>query len=475
MKKVIAVFLVVVLPLTLNACSADNEGSLREVIYSVYDSQSVVSGALQSADSDSGPTEEVDTDGSLSQNADGNGLDVDYSPYSALLKAYTLDYNIENISATDYRIKGLTLSYTYPYAPNDSMLDASGFCYANLVDLDNNGVLELVLVAYNEQEWGDATSSLFEDKISISLLQYPKIIKIYTISPQVGLEFLGSLPMRSLVLPVSMNYGVQYIISDNKTYIADSFIYQMGDGEVNYYGLTDGYFSREAYFKLEIDGSSIFEGREYSDEETDELIASFGESEIHVIENMNDSYIAELEAINAATFSFLENYPVTDFESFSGVYNDGQFYYMEQVVADFYPPEFTIKNYYHALTMRDYETLSDLGISDEEIDFMQSRYNPDDPRSYVPGYIISNLEQVTIDMIENTEMANDIEEHIALTPSADATIMFCRVNEVLDPHKSALGLQVAGGTYDTYFILYSDDEDELNWKISAIYDDKFYW
>ncbi len=395
---------------------------------------------------------------------------VDYSPYSALLKAYELDYNIENISATDYKITGMTLNPTFPDMPNENLLDASGFCYANLVDLDNNGILELVLIAYNEQEYDN-----YDDlDLDIHQLKYPNIIKVYTIVPEYGLEFLGSLPVSHISMPVSTNYGIEYIVAQDKTYISYKEIYQMGDGITLYYGLTEGLFSLEASFKIDTDGTHSINAKDYPPEEYDRIISNYGESKIHLIDNLNSDYLTELKEINNNTFNFLKDYPISNFSTYCGAYNNGQFYFFEHYSADFYPPEIAIRNYYKSLTLRDYEALSDLTLSNEEIERYQLGHNSDS-HTYVPGYILSELEMISYDMIENVEMANDIGNYIADLTNMNTVIMYCRVNEVLDPHTTPLGLQVSGGSYDTYFILTTDDPDGLDWKISEIFDDKFYW
>ena len=37
-------------------------------------------------------------------------FDVDYSPYTALLKAYELDYNVMYTAANDYEVVGMTVN-----------------------------------------------------------------------------------------------------------------------------------------------------------------------------------------------------------------------------------------------------------------------------------------------------------------------------------------------------------------------------
>ena len=389
---------------------------------------------------------------------------VDYSPYSALLKAYELDYNAENLSATDYVVTGMTTTPTYPES-NGAMVNTSGLCYANLVDLDYNGILELVIIAYDEQEYGDYDSFYSEEEVYIEDLKYPNIIKLYTILPNSGLEFLGSLPVSYLQTSVSSHYGIEYIVSDDKTYIQQSEIFQMGNGEISYFGYSDGFFGVEAFHAFDIDGARHFEGGEIS-----------GESEKHFITNLNDSYLDKLESINKETFDFLKNYPVRNFESYRSAYNNGQFYFAEYELYDYFPANHVIENYYKALTMRDYDTLEEL-IGSEDVDSLKKTHTGE-ISTYVPGYIISDLGQAILEDIENSDMANDIAsfvEKVDADEMDNLLVMKCIVNEVLDPHTTALGLQVAGGMYETYFVLSSEDPIYGDWKIEEIFDDKFYW
>ncbi len=474
MKKAIAFVLICTLIMSFTACSSSLEDAMQEAISSIPDELLQESSNANAQGENSGETSEPSSSGPA-QSGNMESSNIDYSPYSALVKAYTLDYNIENVSATDYVVTGMTLTHTYPQTPEDSMMDASGFCYANLIDLDGNGVLELILIGYDEQDWDETAYEIYGDKIKISLLDDRNIAKVYTINPEAGLEFLGGIPLSELFLPTSFNYGIEYIVSENKAYIAVYDIFQMGDGTIYYYGINDGYFGVQAYFEMNVHGGSVYEDVEYNAEETQKLKDSFGTSEVHIIENMNDDMIAELEAINAKTFDFLANYPVQNFVSVNGAYNNGQFCFIEYAFQDFYPPNIAIQNYFNALTMQDYDALAELGISAEEIDDIEMRRSPEEDFAYIPGYIISDLEIAITDLIENPELSSDIEEYINSLPYSNITLIYCNVNEVLDPHTSQLGLQIAGGTYDYYFVLYSEDSNGLNWKIAEIFDDKFYW
>ncbi len=458
MGRLLLLFIIV---LSIVSCSNSQDGSLQDAFSFVNDeSQQPQGGCANGA---------AAVDSATTEGENSDLVQVDYSPYSALLKAYELDYNVENISATDYRVIGMTLTPTYPNATEMDLFDASGFCYANLIDLDNNGVLELVLIAYNDQEQNN-----YDEELDIYSLQYPNIVKVYTIVPEYGLEFLGSLPVSSHTMPVSVNYGIEYIVSDDKTYISHRDIYQMGDGDIQYYGLTNGHFSIETSFAIDIDGSYFIDGNEYTSIDFEQIKAGYGESEIHLIDNLNDTYLQEIEAINKATYDFLANYPIANFSCSDNAYNNGGFYFTEYVFNDLYPPEHTVKNYYHALTMQDYEALLDLGLKPEQVENIEFSHTSDQ-HTYVPGHIISDLKTVTVDMIENAEMANDIQDVVETLQDKNVTIEYCRVNEVLDPHLTPNWMQVAGGTYDTYFILSTDDPNEQDWRIEEIIDNKFYW
>ncbi len=470
MKKIAVMLIVCILLLVFVSCAEKEQGNLQNALAPIleYDNSSSLPENLAST-SQVQENEDIISE----ETTENNTQQIDYSPYSALLKAYELDYNIQNTSGTDYEIIGMTLTPTEPDMPDYPMVDASGFCYSNLVDLDGNGILELVIIAYDSQQLAFDDEFYYDDKLYISDLAYTNIVKIYTITPESGLYFIGSLPVQELSMPVSSNYGIEYIVSENKTYITQNNIFQMGNGDIRYYGLTDGYFGEEVYFEMSIDGIYYINGKEYTYEDFEAAKAAHGESEIHVIENLNDIYLKELQSINEATYSFLEDYPIKNFNNYYNAYNNGQFYYLDYTTQSFFPPEVTINNYYKALTLRDYDLLSQI-INSEDVENLKL-WHSSDTHTYVPGYIINNLQEVSIEDITRPDMAEDIENYINGVNADNVVLLHARVNEVLDPHVTTLGLQIAGGIYDTYYIMSSNDPDGLEWRIEEIIDDKFYW
>ncbi len=394
---------------------------------------------------------------------------VDYSLYSALLKAYELDYNISNTAHNDYEVTGMTLHEN----ENGGFYDVGGFFYANLIDFDNNGVMELVLGAVSEQETLNYTyDSPYND------LKYPNIIKIYTIDEEIGLKFLGSVPLSSLQMPVSTNLGIEYIVSKDKTYLNMSDIYQMGYGEERYLGLTDGFWGVEVSFEVPSDSNPMIDGVEYSYEEYEDIKAGFGESQAHVFTNLNDDYLEQLEGINQKTFDFLADYPVKNFEGDNAAYEDGRFYFVEYNPQFADPQTLPIYNYFKALTAKDFDALSMLYADNqhEDIGFFEYAYNGEDENIFIPGYIILDVHPITPAQVEHPDLASDLADmQSAVGADKSSVVVKAVVNEVLDPHVSWLGMQVAGGITDMYFILSTDDPDSDEWQIEDVTDNKFYW
>ncbi len=398
---------------------------------------------------------------------------TNYSPYSNLFKAYELDYNKDHLGPTDYRVVGMSVTPTYPDDPNSTLVDAGGFCYANLVDLNDDGVLEFVLIAYNQQEQSDEQYNSGVDKVYLNTLDYPNIIKVYTIAADSGLTFLGSLPVSEFELDGSNHYGIEYVTSGEKTYISQIETTDIGDRKTQYYELVDGVFGVTAVFEENADETHYIDGKKYNSEAFEEEKANYGVSELHLIQNLDRSNLAKLKSITDTTVSFLEDYPLTNFEAHTGAYNDGQFYYLEHNLENYYPPMTTINDYYRALTQQDYVKLGEILEYPEAVEATQIRHTSNE-HAYVPGYIISQLQTIEVADVKNTAMATDIADLLDEVIGKNVVLLYAAVNEVLDPHKARLGLQVAGDIYDTYFILASDNPDSFDWKIEYILDDKFY-
>ncbi len=384
---------------------------------------------------------------------DINKQEIDYSPYSLLIKAYELDNNIQNTSENTYQVIGMMATKS---AYVDS-IDMQGFFYANLIDFDNNGVLELVLYSDVEKE-------------------YLSEAKVFTIVDNSSVKFLGSIPIVNIQMPVSQNYGIEYTDFDGKTYIINEQQLGVIQSQTTVYGLTDGHFSVEMFFSNNEDVYKI-NGEVYSSEDYYAILDSYRQGKYaHLFSNLNDIYFQQLADVNIETFMFLEDYEVENFESNNSAYNNGQFYIMEYAPQDMYPPDLVIRDYFKALTMRDYEALVNLNIDTLQIDRLKESHNSDGYRPYIPGYIILGIEQVTPDMLEHSDHSSDLASYLMeIFPEKNGIIMKCTVNEVLDPHTSSLGMQIAGDTYEYYFVMSSDDAEQAEWKIEVISDDKFYW
>ncbi len=394
---------------------------------------------------------------------------VDYSPYSALLKAYELDYNIVNVAADDYEVVGMTVNEI----EDSGFYDASGFFYADLIDFDGNGVLELVLAATSEQEVNN-----YENGFSYDDLKYPNIVKIYTIANNGNLTFLESLPVKMVQMPVSLNYAIRYANLNDKTYMVIDERSQMGFGEIQYYSLTDGFFGVEVFCELTDDGVYKIDGEEVSEDEYNKLSDNLEDNVSYPVSNLTDIYLEDLREVSQKTIDFLADYPIRDFISDTGAYNDGKFYYVEYSSQATDLSNSTIYNYFKALTMNDFDALRNLYADSQhsDIEYRINSYDVENGRIFIPGYIIWDIQTITPSEIEHPDLAKDLTNMLNSVPeNKNSLLIKVVINEVLDPHVSQLGMQVAGGVVDMYFIMSNDAQNGSDWKIENTLDNKFYW
>ncbi len=124
---------------------------------------------------------------------------IDYSKYATLIEQKKQEYG------------SLTTAPTYSYEDVD-LHETYGVVYTHLLDLDNNGVLELIIVSAKKGELS------YENRFNYS----DNNIEIYTIIDKSELHKVGEIPL--LMLPSkhlsgSAEYAVNYAFIDTKGYI----------------------------------------------------------------------------------------------------------------------------------------------------------------------------------------------------------------------------------------------------------------
>ncbi len=382
---------------------------------------------------------------------------IDYSPYSAVLQAYELEY------------EGMQIK---PQQDRGSLYDIGGFCYSHLIDLNHDGILELVLVGSPIIFEFDPMQPPYSERIP----GYPDIVKIYSLTEDGKLQFVDGIPMTDYNTHVSSHFAVEYVVAEDRTYILVETPSQHGQEEARYYSYDRGFSYLDKYYHAYLESSTNtmkyeIEGTEHTEEEYRESRESIGTSEVHLITNLNAGLVESLQMINRETKQFLDKHPVKNFEGEAGVYRDGHFYFLEYLPS--IPPEITVKRYYHALTKGDYQAMKEIYWDESMVDAIKAgRENS----LHAPGNIVSDMEGFSEQRIENME-ADTAEMIRAVMETIEAHknvyIVKCLVNEVLNPSVVSLGMQEGGGTYKTWFIVSSDDQDSHNWKIEAVLDDRF--
>ncbi len=382
--------------------------------------------------------------------------EVNYSLYSNVIDAYRQNYNemqVEPLSDLGLERSRIT-----------------GLSYANLIDLDKNGVLELILFATPESINNQTSYSYIDAN-----LEYPNFLKIYTIIDN-ELKFLDSLPFSYFHIDDDTHLGIQLIHNEAST---SFFITVMGDNDFLNYSIVDFngdelITSTEITFEYDESYEVIaFVNGELTDFEkaNAEVIALQEMSEKIPISTIFDEQLDTLKEINSLTFDFLADYPVINFENDFSAKNNDLFYYFEDMPV--LAQELVIADYYHCLTMNDYDSLLNIFSDEDDVTALKNARNTS---LYTTGHILSCLTQLELDefMMEHASLAHFYYPYIEdLKENKNISIFALNVDEVLNPDKSVGTPQEGGGNYRTYFILSQEKNSQDEWKIEYIDDGKF--
>ncbi len=218
---------------------------------------------------------------------------VDYSLYRALIDSKVKEYG--------------ELSTTPTHSYEDTELhEVYGLAYTELLDLDSDGVLELIVVATNS---GELTN---EGRHSYS----GEHAEIYTITEQNELRLVGKLPLllvRSDHLSAGAVYCFNYSFVEGNGYIGTGF--ELGDTNKIYYRYTPTELQHEVTLgALLISGfGTAFNIGERS-VEIEEFKAAYKSYEVcattRAISGLLLDEVDELRELNLKAEEFLSNYDV---------------------------------------------------------------------------------------------------------------------------------------------------------------------
>ncbi len=272
MKKLIITFLIISIALFATACSTSNDmdAELNELLDEIVASQ-------------------ANTDNSaLAEN------EIDYTPYANLVNTYFETYG--------------ELIVEQHYA--DGGINTAGFNYAELIDLDNNGVLELVLAGVSDDmnsiENGTSAIDLyFGEDYSLK-----ETVEIYTLSES-GEAVLLATQTFSSYGNGGVEFGIDYAKSADTTYILNSF--RSNEEAVTYYELSGGKLIESLKYELIFDYdndefTALLNGQESETAAIEDALALKGEVVFNKVSWLSQQELDELIARNEEAFLFLEQY-----------------------------------------------------------------------------------------------------------------------------------------------------------------------
>ncbi len=392
--------------------------------------------------------------------------DIDYSPYNEVINAYGLAYGE---MVTPYSTK-----YTETY-------DSAGLCYMNLVDLDRNGILELILVAVEEPSTGTLNSEIstgvYADKY------YNDVVKIYTIYDFEGeqyLQYLGSTPLSDYEGPVSINLTVEYRPNEFATNLVVTVPTKGWDWDFEFreYYIEEGSYLGYTAVVSEFDqmsglGDYITEGEEVlSVEIFEEKFGTQGDSIAHYISNQTIQVIDEIRDINTKTVSFLSTYQNSEVYNSIMKYNDGAFVLFEfnQVV---YPDQYPAADFFASIVANDIDWLSNTFTHDIAQAVMDSAYED----GSTPGFIVSNIDVAFLENIANFNIGVAEQMEIYYDGRSDLdrmSVLICdvmRVNNALIP--TPVDHELKGEKITYFFVVEPQGENGDVWTIDAFFTDVF--
>ncbi len=218
---------------------------------------------------------------------------VDYSLYTALIASKTKEFGERTITPT-YSYEDIELNEAY------------GVIYTDLIDLDNDGILELIIVSSDKS---DLSNDMRHRYIG-------NHITIYTISKEDTLLKVGELPLlllNSKHLSSGTEFTVNYSFVDGVCYIGTGT--EVSDTHRQYYRYSaDGFQLAVTFDTLLIaDFGTTFsiDNKTVEQEEFRQHYYSFEQSAVtHSVSGTLSSELELIDNINNKTATFLSDYTI---------------------------------------------------------------------------------------------------------------------------------------------------------------------
>ncbi len=430
----------------------------------------VISGCGGGANSESKSGEESGSESGSMSESDGDRPSDDgpnYGIYKSLLQSYeTAFLQYPEPEKTPYEVE-------YEFVDSDEDAYAIyNLAYAELIDLDGNGILELVLVRVYENDsayfyhQGDET---FE-------------VQVFSLTEDNELYHVGEIPLVTnwemgdrFVFEKAVVDGVHYLVSGNSYnyFNQESRIYW----KMSEFGtlIPEIQFSVEwnpqtqAYDYFYIGGNMVGE-----DEYFEEYNSWYANVESYVIVGATAEDVVVPKSKLDEALAFLD-----DYESVSGDFGCATFFEGRFLINEYEPvfrSEEIVIDFFKAQVLKDEAAIR--AVTEESYsDGLMAGIAED---RFIPGYIIHSAEQLdsekygeeTIYMVEDLLTEFYVDES-TLVDVSDFEIVRLLVDEVLDFDVSLAAPQVGYDTYRMWAIVGTEDDGE-SYKVYKVLSDKFY-
>ncbi len=409
---------------------------------------------------------------SKSSGSESSDLEVstepDYGIYKMMVESYQTAFEqYPQPEFTPYKTE-----YLYGDDSGDAYVSYN-LAYAELIDLDENGILELVLVrVYSKEE----DYFYYQDDETFE-------VQIFSLTDENELYHVGELPLISegeagsrYLFERAVIDGKSYIVSGEYPLYVNAFYKRFW--EVSEFGslFPTMQFSIEQNMQTGEYSEYYTNGHSSSEEEYyDEFTFWNSDIEQYVIVGGTQEEMAKTEAKLNETIEFLKNYDDVSGDFGAAAFNDGRILINEGVPV-FSHSEEVILEFFKAQVLKDEEAIR--AVTEEEYaDRIISTIEED---SFIPGYIIHSMKQLnpedygkeTIMMLEDF-LAEYYDAESTLYDLHDFEIVRVWIDEVRDFTVSTAAPQIGFDSY-RYWVVVGTDDDGESWKVHTILTDKFH-
>ncbi len=399
-----------------------------------------------------------------------NPNNIDYSAYKTLVHSYRK-----------------ALSSSYGELTNDYM----GYFYANLMDFNDDDVYELVIARiYNSDTEGNV-DEMFNISSEYFIGSRPNdYVHVYYLNDDGTVGNAGEFPL-SFYGEEGMQFNIEYTEVDGRNYLVfGGDLLNFGITSADYVfaksimGFNGEYFEIAEMFAIEYDYVNAgYEAKGYRQDmepvtqetfNTEFYDKWYKNPTQHIF--VAQGYDTNTDEITQNTIDFLDNFELKDTHGDAFTYANGNFVIYERSYIG--EEEIPLKYLLDAITYHDFASMQ-VYIDDENIidNYKISR----EDEQYYPGLIVEEIEYLYpisyawADMqLMQTILENDRYAELYRQNGLEGTfVLKVDAKEIIDMEV----VQYAGqfGLNITQYYMFETDEDGSNPKLTAIYNDNFFW